>query len=151
MTIARLFKQARLDYKIFKENVQNPVEERNTVVIPEQESPSIIVEKTPEIVVCKAPDTVVEEASETCGNPETLKSKHLRQETISSVQSKSSYGTTDHLIKKVPTSLKIRKSITIWSDFVIWLVTFLLVLLIDVSAGIYAGLVLIVLLHGLKF
>lgn len=156
MTIFRLFKQARLDYKVFREKVKNPLGERNIVVIPGNVTPNILVGEPPTISFEEAPGTEAQKPAEfifgdtSATFSQTLNPSHMRQTTISSVQTRSSCGTADHLIKKVPLSVRICEYMTIWGDFVIWLVTFLVVLMIDVSAGIYAGLVLIVLLSGIQ-
>jgi hypothetical protein len=75
------------------------------------------------------------------------------QDNSSIVESTTTYeidcASTRPLMAKVPRSLKICKCVTIWSDFVTWIITFAMVLLIDVSAGIYAGLIVVLVLYGI--
>ena len=70
--------------------------------------------------------------------------------TAPSIISTTSLRSTKRLIEKFSLSTKMSEWLKIWSDLIIWSNTFMTVLLIDVSAGISLGLMLVILMSGLE-
>ncbi len=123
-TILTLFKKAQLDSQVFRENLKNP--------------PNSSRQETSASKSALEDDDVIIESThqETCQSG----SSNTRDMHISST----------NLIEKTTYSLHLCEYIIIWSDFITWLVTFLAVLLIDVSAGIYAGLIVVIFVNGIR-
>lgn len=126
-TILTLFKKAQLDSQVFRENLKPPPEP-NSLSRQEASASKSALEDDDVII-----ESTHQEASQSG-------SSNTRDMHISST----------NLIEKTTSSLHICGYIIIWSDFITWLVTFLAVLLIDVSAGTFAGLIVVIFVNGIR-